>query len=155
MVRGAFGCWQVILSLGGLRAHNFDCNRLLNTKITSESRLYWSAWIGDRRLHYEQPGEHHEHVVNLETGEATEFNPVDFEALKERIAREMSHKLVEEFGLKLKSCPLVAKLVRCKIPAHRHVVAVCLYNSFSFCSPQKGPGRFVKCEFTNIIWISS
>lgn len=82
----------------------------------------------------------------------TEFYHLELETLKEQIACEMGHKPVdnrfESFALKLKSCPLLAKSIRQKIVAHRRLVAFCLCRSFSLCSSQKGPGRFMSCENT-------
>ena len=49
--------------------------------------------------------EHHEHLVDVETGEVTEFYHAELEALKEQIAREMGYELVDHrlelFGRKL------------------------------------------------------
>ncbi len=54
-----------------------------------------------------ESGEHHEHLVDIETGEVIEFYHAELEALKEQIAREMGYELVDHrlelFGRKLKS----------------------------------------------------
>lgn len=69
---------------------------------------------------------HYEHLVNVETGEVTEFYHLVLETVKEQIKREMGHKPVdqrlESFGCKLKSCPLSAKSLRHKVLAHRRFV---------------------------------
>ena len=63
--------------------------------------------FGDGRARYEESGEHHEHLVDVETGEVMEFYHAELEALKEQIAREMGYELVDHrlelFGRKLKS----------------------------------------------------
>ena len=63
--------------------------------------------FGDGRARYEESGEHHEHLVDVETGEVIEFCHAELEALKEQIAREMGYELVDHrlelFGRKLKS----------------------------------------------------
>ena len=86
---------------------------------------------------------HCEHLVDVETGEVTEFYHLELETVKEQITREMGHKPVDHrlelFGCKLKSCRLSAKSLRHKIAAHRRLVAFCLRRSFGLCSPQKGP----------------
>ena len=63
--------------------------------------------FGDGRARYEESGEHHEHLVDVETGEVIEFCHTELEALKEQIAREMGYELIDHrlelFGRKLKS----------------------------------------------------
>ena len=63
--------------------------------------------FGDGRARYEESGEHHEHLVDVETGQVIEFYHAELEALKEQIAREMGYELVDHrlelFGRKLKS----------------------------------------------------
>ena len=62
--------------------------------------------IGDGRARYEAAGSHHEHLVDVETGDIHEFHHAELEALKERIANEMGFELVahslELYGKKLK-----------------------------------------------------
>ena len=65
-------------------------------------------WIkfGNGRVPYEESGEHHEHLVDVETGEVIEFYHAELEALKEKIAHEMGYVLVDHrlelFGRKIK-----------------------------------------------------
>ena len=63
--------------------------------------------FGDGRARYEESGEHHEHLVDVETGEVIEFYHAELEALKEQIANEMGYELVDHrlelFGRKLPS----------------------------------------------------
>lgn len=50
----------------------------------------------DGRSRYETvPEEHHDHLINLKTGEVIEFHSPEIEALQERIAREYGLKLVD------------------------------------------------------------
>ena len=53
-----------------------------------------------------EAGEHHEHLVDVETGDVIEFYHAELEALKEQIAREMGYELVDHrlelFGRKIK-----------------------------------------------------
>ena len=75
-------------------------------------RLFEEAGIltrhdfGDGRARYEEAGEHHEHLVDVETGDVIEFYHAELEALKEQVAREMGYELVDHrlelFGRKLK-----------------------------------------------------
>ena len=65
-------------------------------------RLFEEAGIlerhdfGDGRARYEErPEEHHDHLINLETGEVIEFRNDEVEALQERIARELGFTLVD------------------------------------------------------------
>jgi len=62
--------------------------------------------VGDGKARYELAGEHHEHLVDVDTGEIHEFQHEELEALKEQIARDMGFELVghrlELFGRKIK-----------------------------------------------------
>lgn len=44
---------------------------------------------------YELNAEHHDHLIDLETGDVIEFQDGELEAIKERIAREMGYDLVD------------------------------------------------------------
>jgi Fur family transcriptional regulator, ferric uptake regulator len=52
--------------------------------------------------------EHHDHLIDIETGNVVEFANADIEALQVRIARELGFELVghrlELFGVPLKPC---------------------------------------------------
>lgn len=62
--------------------------------------------VGDGKARYELSGEHHEHLVDIDSGEIHEFQHEELEALKEKIARDMGFELVghrlELFGRKIK-----------------------------------------------------
>ena len=62
--------------------------------------------VGDGKARYELSGEHHEHLVDVDSGEIHEFQHEELEALKEKIALEMGFELVghrlELFGRKIK-----------------------------------------------------
>ena len=66
--------------------------------------------FGDGRARYEESGEHHEHLIDVETGEVIEFIDHELEELKEKIANRMGYKLVDHklelFGKKIKSTKL-------------------------------------------------
>ena len=61
--------------------------------------------VGDGKARYELSGEHHEHLVDVDSGEIHEFQHEELEALKEKIARDMGFELVghrlELFGRKI------------------------------------------------------
>ncbi|MDF1685663.1 MAG: Fur family ferric uptake transcriptional regulator [Parvibaculaceae bacterium] len=60
----------------------------------------------DGRSRYEQvTEEHHDHLINLQTGEVIEFHNDDIERLQEVIARELGFKLVDH-RLELYGVPL-------------------------------------------------
>ncbi len=61
----------------------------------------------DGRSRYETvPEEHHDHLIDLKSGEVIEFRSPEIEALQERIAREHGFKLVDHrlelYGIPLK-----------------------------------------------------
>ena len=63
--------------------------------------------VGDGKARYELSGEHHEHLVDVDSGEIHEFQHEGLEALKEQIARDMGFELIghrlELFGRKISS----------------------------------------------------
>ena len=65
--------------------------------------------FGDGRARYEEhPDEHHDHLINMKTGEVVEFSNTEIEALQERIARELGFQLVDH-RLELYGIPLGEK----------------------------------------------
>ena len=75
-------------------------------KLLEEMGVIDRLEFGDGRARYEWSGEHHEHLVDVETGEVIEFYHAKLEALKQQIAREMGYELVDHrlelFGRKLR-----------------------------------------------------
>ncbi len=62
--------------------------------------------FGDGRARYEPVSEeHHDHLIDLNTGEVIEFSSPEIEALQERVARELGYRLVDHrlelYGVKL------------------------------------------------------
>ena len=76
-------------------------------KLLEEAGVIDRLEFGDGRARYEESGQHHEHLVDVETGEVIEFYHAELEALKEQIAHEMGYELVDHrlelFGRKFKS----------------------------------------------------
>lgn len=75
-------------------------------------RLFEEAGIiekhdfGDGRSRYEEAGEdHHDHLINLRTGEVVEFVDEEIEKLQEAIAKKLGFKLVDH-RLELYGLPL-------------------------------------------------
>lgn len=63
--------------------------------------------FGEGRARYEETGQHHEHLIDIETGDVIEFHNPEIEALKERIALDLGYELVDHrlelYGRKIKS----------------------------------------------------
>lgn len=61
--------------------------------------------FGEGRSRYEETGNHHEHLIDIESGEVIEFFNQELEAMKERVARELGYELVDHrlelYGRKL------------------------------------------------------
>ena len=74
-------------------------------KLLEEAGVIDRLEFGDGRARYEESGEHHEHLVDVETGEVIEFYHAELEALREQIAHEMWYELVDHrlelFGRKI------------------------------------------------------
>jgi len=75
-------------------------------------KLFEDAGIIERhdfregRARYEQiPESHHDHLINLRTGEVIEFSSEDIERLQTEVARKLGYKLVDH-RLELYAVPL-------------------------------------------------
>ena len=64
-------------------------------KLLEEAGLIERLEFGDGRSRYEEAREHHEHLVDIETGEVHEFYNEELESLKTEIAREMGYDLID------------------------------------------------------------
>lgn len=95
------------------RAHQVD-NRISLSTVYRTVRLFETAGIIDRhafkdgRARYEHvKTDHHDHLIDTDTGRVIEFNSEEIEKLQERIARELGYELVghrlELYGKPLKS----------------------------------------------------
>ncbi len=65
--------------------------------------------FGDGRSRYEETSEeHHDHLIDIQTGKVIEFKNSEIEALQEKIAREYGFRLVDH-RLELYGVPLGSK----------------------------------------------
>ena len=75
-------------------------------KLLEDANFIEKHEFGDGRARYEESGKHHEHLIDVETGEVIEFIDDELEQLKEKIAFKMGYELVDHrlelFGKKLK-----------------------------------------------------
>ena len=83
------------------RAHAIDPHISIAT-VYRTVRLFEEAGIitrhdfRDGRSRYEEHGEsHHDHLINMKTGEVVEFVDGEIEQLQEAIARRLGYKLVD------------------------------------------------------------
>jgi Fur family ferric uptake transcriptional regulator len=83
------------------RAHALDPHISIAT-VYRTVRLFEEAGILERhdfrdgRSRYEEvPNEHHDHLIDIETGQVHEFRNEDIEKLQQRIAQELGFKLVD------------------------------------------------------------
>ena len=92
------------------RANNIDSSISLATVyrtvgILEGANVIDKLDIGDGKARYEASGEHHEHLVDIDTNEIHEFHHAELEALKVKIARDMGYELVhhrlELYGRKI------------------------------------------------------
>ena len=96
------------------RAHAIDQRISLSTvyrtlKLFAGKGILERHDFGHGRGRYEAaPREHHDHLVDIESGRVIEFSNADFEALQERIARELGFELVGH-RLELYGVPLAKK----------------------------------------------
>lgn len=76
-------------------------------KLFEEAGLLEKVDFGDGRARYEDAErEHHDHLIDLKTGEVIEFVDPDIEALQEKIAARLGYRLtghrMELYGVRLK-----------------------------------------------------
>ena len=76
-------------------------------KLFEESGIIERHDFRDGRSRYEQvPSEHHDHLIDLETGKVIEFVDPEIEALQEKIAEKLGYRLkghrLELYGVPLK-----------------------------------------------------
>lgn len=93
------------------RAHEVD-ERISLSTVYRTVRLFVEAGIveshdfGDGKARLETVAEHHhDHLINVKTGEVIEFSNEEIEKLQERVARELGFKLVDH-RLELYGIPL-------------------------------------------------
>jgi len=94
------------------RASALDSNISIATvyrtvKLFEEARILDKLEFGDGRARYEDAErEHHDHLIDLNSGEVIEFVDPDIEALQEKIAHKLGYQLkghrMELYGVPLK-----------------------------------------------------
>ena len=78
-------------------------------KLFQEAGIIESHDFGDGRARYEEvPDEHHDHLIDIKTGDVIEFHNEEIERLQEEIARKLGYKLVDH-RLELYAVPLDGK----------------------------------------------
>jgi Fur family transcriptional regulator, ferric uptake regulator len=93
------------------RASAVDARISLSTvyrtvRLLEEAGIIARHDFGDGRSRYEQrPQSHHDHLINLRTGEVVEFHSADIEELQAEIARRLGYRLVDH-RLELYAVPL-------------------------------------------------
>ena len=93
------------------RANALDSSISLATvyrtvKLFEESNIIERHDFRDGRSRFEEvPDEHHDHLIDIRTGDVIEFHNEEIERLQEFIAKELGYKLVDHrlelYGVKL------------------------------------------------------
>lgn len=93
------------------RAKKLDNNVSIATvyrtiKLLEEEKIIEKHDFRDGKSHYEtSDGAHHDHLINIITGNIIEFHDEELEKLKEKIAEKLGYKLVDH-RLELYAVPL-------------------------------------------------
>lgn len=93
------------------RAVAIDANISIATvyrtvKLFEEAGITQRHDFGDGRARYEEAGgDHHDHLIDLKTGQVIEFTNPDIERLQKEIAKKLGYKLVDH-RLELFAVPL-------------------------------------------------
>lgn len=75
-------------------------------RLFEEAAIIEKHDFGDGKARYEGVSdEHHDHLINVKTGEVVEFHNEEIEILQEKIAEELGYKLVDH-RLELYAVPL-------------------------------------------------
>ena len=78
-------------------------------RLFEEANLIERHQFGDGRSRYEEVSEiHHDHLIDVKSGEVIEFQSDEIEALQEKIARKMGMKIVDH-RLELYCIPLTSE----------------------------------------------
>lgn len=65
-------------------------------RLFEEANILDKHDFGDGRSRYEtRPGMHHDHLINIRSGDVVEFRNEEIEALQRRIAEQMGYDLVD------------------------------------------------------------
>ncbi|MEK9904086.1 MAG: Fur family transcriptional regulator [Rhodospirillales bacterium] len=64
-------------------------------KLFEDANILVRHDFGEGRARYEETGEHHEHLIDIESGEVIEFVDAELEALKEKVAARLGYDLVD------------------------------------------------------------
>ena len=75
-------------------------------KLFEEAAILERHDFGDGRARYEEvPEEHHDHLIDVNTGEVVEFQNDEIERLQKLVARELGYRLVDHrlelYGVRL------------------------------------------------------
>lgn len=75
-------------------------------RLLEEAGILTKHEFGDGRARYEEVSDdHHDHLINIDTGEVIEFHNEAIEKLQEEVARQLGYKLVDH-RLELYAVPL-------------------------------------------------
>jgi Fur family ferric uptake transcriptional regulator len=83
------------------RANSLDGSISLATvyrtvKLFEDAGIIQAHDFRDGRARYEEvPAEHHDHLINVKSGEVVEFHSAEIEKLQEEIARKLGFKLID------------------------------------------------------------
>ena len=78
-------------------------------RLFEEANILEKHDFGDGRARYEEvSSDHHDHLIDIKSGEVIEFYNREIEALKEKIANELGYDLVDH-RLELYAIPSTAK----------------------------------------------
>ncbi len=79
-------------------------------RLFEEANILERHDFGDGRARYEEiPEEHHDHLIDVQTGEVIEFQNEAIEALQRRVAEELGYRLVDHrlelYGVRITAEP--------------------------------------------------
>ena len=83
-------------------------------RLFEEANIVQRHDFGEGRARYEESSDdHHDHLINVQSGEVLEFNNAEIEALQKKIAEKLGYRLVgHRLDLSNSSCAFRFQLLR-------------------------------------------
>ena len=138
------------------RANSMDASISLATvyrtvKLFEDAGIIQAHDFRDGRARYEEvPDEHHDHLINVKSGEVVEFHSEEIERLQVEIAKKLGFKLVDH-RLELYGIPLQTRLHRSLVARRSPFKSRKVFSVHTGCSVLTGLDRSVNpCRLPKI-----
>src|SRR3546814_2776805 len=88
--------WNWSISGPSSATRGYPLPRSITVKLFEEASILERHDFGDGRARYEErPESHHDHLIDVKTGEVVEFSNEEIERLQAEVARALGYRLVD------------------------------------------------------------